>query len=46
MKGIVITTDNEISIQDFTSPLHESLHDVVGGYIEHVLPRCFRRITA
>lgn len=39
MKGIVITTGNEISIQDFTSPVDEPLHDVVGGYIEHVLPQ-------
>ena len=39
MKGIVITTDNEMSIRDFTSPLHESIGAVVGGWIELVHPR-------
>lgn len=39
MKGIVITTENEMSVQDFTYPLHESLGAVVGGWIELVNPR-------
>ena len=39
MKGIVITSDDEIYIEDFTSPLYESVGKVVGGYIEHVHPR-------
>lgn len=38
MKGIVITPDNEISVRDFGDPLHLSLGDAVGGYIEHVHP--------
>lgn len=39
MKGIVVTPDMEIRVQDFGCPLHKSLGAVVGGYIEHVLPR-------
>ena len=38
MKGIVITTDNEMSVKDFTRPLHESVGTVVGGWIELVNP--------
>lgn len=38
MKGIVITTDNEISVQNFKAPLHVSLGKVVDGYIEIVNP--------
>lgn len=39
MKGIVITTDNVVSAEDFTSPLYESVGKVVDGYIEIVSPR-------
>lgn len=39
MNGIVITSDNKISVQDFKAPLHVSLGKVVGGYIEVVNPR-------
>lgn len=39
MKGIVITTENEISVQDFGEPLYQTVGEVVGGYIEHVSPR-------
>jgi len=34
MKGIVITTENEISVQDFGKPLYKTAGEVVGGYIE------------
>lgn len=36
MKGIVITTDNELEIKDFGEPLHKTLGEAVGGYIEVV----------
>lgn len=39
MKGVVVTTDNKIFVKDFSEPLYKSLNPVVGGYIEHVLPR-------
>lgn len=39
MKGVVITAADEVSVQDFTAPLHESLGAVVGGYIEIVHPQ-------
>lgn len=39
MKGVVITTADEVSVRDFTAPLHESLGAVVGGCIEIVHPQ-------
>lgn len=39
IKGIVITTNNEMFIQDFEPPLHESIGAVVDGWIEIVHPR-------
>lgn len=39
MKGIVITPDCEMSVQEFERPLYETVGKVVGGYIEHVKPR-------
>lgn len=39
MKGIVITTKNEIGIHDFTTPLYKSIGQVVGGTIEIVHAR-------
>ena len=41
MKGIVITTENEMSVREFSEdrPLHNELGEVVGGWIEHVHPR-------
>lgn len=38
MKGIVVTTDLDVSIQDFSVPLYKSVGETVGGYIEHVNP--------
>lgn len=39
MKGIVITTDGKMSVQEFALPLFESMKPVIGGWIEHVHPR-------
>lgn len=39
MKGIVITTDQKLTVQEFSIPLYESVAAVVGGLIERVTPR-------
>ena len=39
MKGIVITTGNELCVQDFGEPLYQTIGKVVGGYIEIVHPK-------
>lgn len=39
MKGLVVTTDNEVSVKEFDQPLYKSIGEVVGGYIEIVHPR-------
>lgn len=39
MKGLVVTTENEVSVKEFEQPLYESLGEVVGGFIEIVHPR-------
>ncbi len=33
MKGIVVTPEGEISVQEFHAPLHKTVGDVVGGYV-------------
>lgn len=38
MKGLVITTNNIMKLQDFDEPLYESLGKAVGGYLETVYP--------
>lgn len=38
MKGVVITADLDVSIQDFGEPLYQTVGAAVGGYIEHVKP--------
>lgn len=38
MKGIVITTKNEMRVQEFSEPAHRSIGDAVGGWIEIVHP--------
>lgn len=38
MKGIVITTKNEMRVQEFPEPAHKSIDDAVGGWIEIVHP--------
>ena len=39
MKGIVITTNNEMRVQEFSEPAHRSIGDAVGGWIEIVHPK-------
>lgn len=39
MKGIVITPDMDIRVEDFGEPLHETVGAVVGSHIEHSLPK-------
>lgn len=43
MKGIVITTGNEISVKDFGEPLYKTVGAAVGGLIEIVRPRGLKR---
>lgn len=38
MKGIVITTKDEMRVQEFPEPAHRSIGDAVGGWIEIVHP--------
>lgn len=42
MKGIVVTTDMEIRIEEFSDPLYKTVGSAVGGYIEHVKPARLR----
>ena len=39
MKGIVITTKDEMRVQEFSEPVHRSIGDAVGGWIEVVHPK-------
>ncbi len=43
MKGVVVTTDLEIHVQDFREPLYKTVGAAVGGYIEHVHPMGLKR---
>ena len=43
MKGIVITTKNEMRVQEFFEPVHRSVGDAVGGWIEVVRPVRLKR---
>lgn len=49
MKGVVVTTDNEVRVYDFNDPLYKTVGSAVCGYIEHVhpmrLPRPFCMIV-
>lgn len=38
MKGIVITTNDEMRLQEFSEPAYRSIGDAVGGWIEIVRP--------
>lgn len=38
MKGVVVTTENAVEIRDFGAPLHKTVGEAVGGYIEIVHP--------
>lgn len=42
MKGLVVTTDLEIRIEEFSDPLYKTVGSAVGGYIEHVKPARLR----
>lgn len=39
MKGIVITTENQMRVESFGEPLYKSVGVAVGGYIEIVHPK-------
>lgn len=39
MKGVVFTTNETMFVKEFEQPLHKSIGEVVGGWIEVVLPR-------
>lgn len=39
MKGIVVTTANKVYAKEFEEPLHKTLREVIGGYIEVVRPK-------
>lgn len=39
MKGIVITTEQKLTVQEFSSPLHKTVGAVVDGPIEMISPR-------
>lgn len=43
MKGLVITTDNKVRIEDYGNPLFKTVGQTVGGYIEIVHPRYLPR---
>jgi hypothetical protein len=43
MKGIVVTTKNEMRVQEFSKPTYKSLEDAVGGYFEVVRPVRLKR---
>ena len=42
MKGIVVTTDLEIRIEEFSDPLYKTVGSAVGGSIEHGKPARLR----
>ena len=43
MKGIVITTKDEMRVQEFSEPAHKSIGGAVGGWIEVVRPVRLKR---
>ena len=38
MKGIVVTTDNQLTVRDFGAPLYKTIGEAAGGWIEIVRP--------
>ena len=38
MKGIVISTENQLTVRDFGAPLYETIGEAVDGWIEIVRP--------
>ena len=43
MKGIVITTNDEMRVQEFYEPAHKSIGEAMGGWIEVVRPVRLKR---
>ena len=43
MKGIVITTKDEMRVKEFSEPAHKSIGEAVGGWIEVVHPVRLKR---
>lgn len=43
MKGIVITTKDEMRVQEFSEPAYKSIGEAVGGWIEVVRPARLER---
>ena len=43
MKGVVVTTKAEVEVREFTAPLHKSVGQAVGGWIEIVHPIGLKR---
>lgn len=43
MRGVVVTTQDEMYVKDFAQPLHESIGEAVGGWIEIVHPVGLKR---
>ena len=43
MKGVVVTTNNRVSIRSFGEPLYRTAKEVLGGYMEIVYPRGLNR---
>lgn len=39
MKGLVITTENEMQVREFGEPAYETIGKAVGGWIEVVHPK-------
>lgn len=42
MKGVVVTTNHEVRVENFSDPLYKTVGSAVGGYIEHVKPARLR----
>ena len=38
MKGIVISTENQLTVRDFGAPLYKTIGEAVDGWIEIVHP--------
>ena len=38
MKGIVVTTENQLMVRDFAAPLYKTIGEAVDGWIEIVRP--------
>ena len=43
MKGLVVTTEKTMRVQEFPEPTYKSIGDAVGGYFEVVRPVRMKR---